>query len=126
MFNVYSREIADVEPILILKGASSLSLGMAVKMTSGQLAKAAATDKPTHIIMGPAVEGPDSTLLYPAIRVLPTTIFSAPASAAVASEGSVVTLDSDALGVTGTTTSGVFTVTYTENKANTTVLGYFA
>lgn len=125
MFNVYSREIADVEPILILKGAAGLSLGMAAKMTAGQLEKAGSTDKPTHIIMGPG-KTVDSDVLYPAIRVLPTTIFAAPSSEAVDTVGKVVTLGADALSVTNTDTSGVFTVTYTENKANTVVLGYFA
>lgn len=125
MFNVYSREIADVEPILILKGAAGLSLGMAAKLTAGQLEKAAATDKPTHIIMGPA-RAAGEELVYPAIRVLPTTLFSVPAAEAVDAVGKTVTLGSDALTVTNTAESGVFTVTHTQNKANTPVLGYFA
>ena len=126
MFNVYAREVSDVEPIRVLPGAEGLAMGMAAKFTAGALAKASATEKPTHIVMGPAVPGPESGLLYPAIRVLPTTIFSAPASGAVAQAGGLVTLAEDGLGVTNTAESGVFTVLHTQNTAGTPVLGYFA
>ena len=139
MFNVYAREVSDVEPIRVLPGAEGLAMGMAVKFTAGALAKAAATEgygakvvlhgdcyDDAYIVMGPAVPGPESGLLYPAIRVLPTTIFSAPASGAVAQAGGLVTLAEDGLGVTNTAESGVFTVLHTQNKAGTPVLGYFA
>ena len=126
MFSVYARENSDVEPIRVLPGAEGLALGMAAVFAGGALAKAGATAKPTHIVMGPAVAGPGEELLYPAIRVLPTTVFSAPASGAVAQAGGVVTLAGDGLGVTNTAEGGVFTVLHTQNKAGTPVLGYFA
>ena len=116
MFTVYSREISDVEPLHRINGATGLSLGMAVTMTAGSLEKCGATSVPTHIIMGD--RNSDGT--YPAIRVLPTTVFETTASATLASSnvGSKVTLGTDALTVTATTTSGVFTVDYTDGATS--------
>lgn len=121
MFVVYKRDIADVEPIEHLPGADGLVLGEAASLTAGALAKCAATARPDYIVLGPVHNG-----LYPAIRVQRTTVFEVPCSAAVAAAGAVVTLGTDALTVTATTTSGVFTVEYTENAANTLVRGRFA
>lgn len=111
MFCVCKRQVADVEPLEYLAGADSLTLGSAAVMTSGALAKCGATAKPTHIIMGPKKGG-----LYPVVKVLPTTVFETEAGATVASTvvGSKVTLGTDAASVTATTTSGVFTVDYTD------------
>lgn len=121
MFKIDHRSIADVEPFEHIPGADGLALGSAAKLASGALAKAGATDTPTHIIMGVKDERGE----YPAVRVLKSTIFDTTSSATVASTlvGSSVTLHTDALGVTATTTSGVFTITETDG-ANS-VKGYF-
>ena len=37
MFNVYAREVSDVEPIRVLPGAEGLAMGMAAKFTAGAL-----------------------------------------------------------------------------------------
>ena len=121
MFIVVMRDIADVEPFEHQPGAASLARGSAAVLTAGSLAKCGATTKPSHIIMGPA----DSKGLYPCIRVQPTTVFETTSTAAVASAGAKVTLNTDALSVTATTSDGVFTVDYTENKANGVVRGRF-
>ena len=122
MFRIANRTVGDVEPLEHLDGADGLALGMAAVMTAGALAKA--TAKPTHIIMGPK----DGRGKYPALRVLPTTVFETTATAKVAGSviGSAVTLSTDALGVTATTASGVFTITATDEDANSIVRGYFA
>ena len=121
MFIVVMRDIADVEPFEHQPGAAGLARGSAAVLTAGSLAKCGATAKPSHIIMGPA----DSNGLYPCIRVQPTTVFETTSTAAVASAGAKVTLNTDALSVTATTADGVFTVDYTENKANGVVRGRF-
>lgn len=121
MFIVVMRDIADVEPFEHQPGATGLARGSAAVLTAGSLDKCGATAKPSHIVMGPA----DSNGLYPCIRVQPTTVFETTSTAAVASAGAKVTLNTDALSVTNTTSDGVFTVDYTENKANGVVRGRF-
>lgn len=123
MFKVYKRDVSDVEPTeyLALAADAELLAGMAAKLSAGGLAQAGATEKPTHIVMGPArTDG-----LVPAIRVQPTTVFETTSTAAIASAGSAVTLHTDGLSVTATTTGGVFTVEQTENAAGGRVLGRF-
>ena len=96
----YSR-VADVEPFVYPKGAAGLSL-----------------------VMGP--QRADGT--YPAIEVTENTIFETVSTATVAATvvGSAVTLSTDALGVTATTTSGVFKILDTDGATtNSTVRGVF-
>ncbi|MEG1012443.1 MAG: hypothetical protein RSD27_10360 [Ruthenibacterium sp.] len=121
MFCAVKRDFADVEPTAYLPGADGLVAGEAAVLTAGALAKCGASVKPTHIAMGTK----NKAGRYPAIRVLPTTVFEAPCSAAIAAVGSIVTIGADALSVTATTASGVFTVEDTENAADTMVRGRF-
>lgn len=123
MFKIASRAVGDAEPLAHLAGADGLVCGMAATMTAGALAKA--SGRPTHIIMGRM----DSAGRYPAVRVLPTTVFETASAATVADTliGSAVALSPDALGVTAATGSGVFTITDTDGAAgSSTVRGYFA
>ena len=123
MFLVYDRAVADVEPTKYVKGAASLGLGVACKMTSGQLAKCAAADMPEYIINGP--QRSDGT--YPVIRVLPTTVFETTSSATTASTlvGTAVQMNGTADGVTATS-GGAFVLTYTDGVTNGGVVrGYF-
>ena len=125
MFTIYSRLIGDVEPFEHLEGAEGLTLGQAVKLAGGSLAKCGPTEKPTYMIVGVRTgEGK-----YPAIRVLPTTIFQTTASATLAQNalGAPVTLNATADGVTATTEGGVFTPTFTDGETGGGVVrGYFA
>lgn len=120
MFAIYKRAVADVEPFEYLPGAEELTPGSAAKVASGVLAKCAAADKPAYIIAGAKREDGN----YPVIRVLPTTIFEAQASGAVAAEklGTTLQLNDTADGVT-TTEGGPFTVTWADGGAL--VRGYF-
>ena len=120
MFAIYKRAVADVEPFEYLPGAEELTPGSAAKVASGVLAKCAAADKPAYIIAGAKREDGN----YPVIRVLPTTIFVAQASGAVAAEklGTTLQLNDTADGVT-TTEGGPFTVTWADG--GTLVRGYF-
>ena len=121
MFNIYKRDIGSVEPTEYLRASATLTLGSAAKLTGGALAKAGATDKPTHIVLGPA--RPDG--LVPALRVQPTTVFETTSTAAVASAGGTVQLHTDAAQVTAAS-GGPFTVEYTQNKIGGIVRGRFA
>lgn len=124
MFVPVKRLVGDVEPFERLPGAAGLSLGMAaVYSGAAGLAKCGAAVKPTHVVMGP--KGADGR--YPAIPVLPTTVFETEITAAVPASaiGSAVTLHTDGLTVTATTTNGVFTVSETENAAGGRVRGRF-
>ena len=124
MFVPVKRLVGDVEPFERLPGAAGLSLGMAaVYSGAAGLAKCGAAAKPTHVVMGP--KGADGR--YPAIPVLPTTVFETESTAAVPASaiGSAVTLHTDGLTVTATTTNGVFTVSETENAADGRVRGRF-
>ena len=120
MFKIAKRAIADVEPFEYMPGADGLTLGSAAKITSGALAKCAATDTVGFIIAGAKRE--DGT--YPVIRALPTTIFEATSSGNVAAAkiGTTLQLNSTADGVT-TTASGSFMVTYADGGTH--VQGYF-
>ena len=73
-----------------------------------------ATTRPTPILIGPA--RPDG--LYPAMPVLPTTVFETKANATVADTlvGSAVTLNEAGDGVTATTASGVFRILATDGQ----------
>ena len=120
MFRIYKRAIGDVEPFEYLPGAEELTLGSAVKVASGMLAKCGAAEKPFGIVAGAKREDGN----YPVIRALPTTIFEAEASGTVdaAKMGTTLQLNEAADGVT-TTANGPFTVTWADG--GTLVRGYF-
>ena len=114
-----------MEPFEYLPSDAQLALGSAATLGSGgKLAQATATAAPTHMVMGEkTADG-----LYPALRVLPTTVFETQSSATVAATlvGSKVTLGADAASVTATTGSGVFTIDWTDGAAtNSRVRGHF-
>ena len=129
MFKEAKRSIADVEPFihnLPITADETYSLGEALKLTGGKLTKAGATDKPAYIAMASEVNENGCLTVMP---VLPTTFFEVTSSATVAASliGSAVTLGTDGLTVTATTTSGVFTIDETDGAAtNSIVVGHFA
>lgn len=92
--------------------SETYAIGEALVLSAGALTKCGATAKPTYIAgedyTAPA-SGARRVTVYP---VSGDMIFEAPLTAAPTSltEGSVVTLSDDGLGVTATTTSGVATV----------------
>ena len=120
MFRVYMRAVGDVEPFEYLPGSGELTLGSAAKVASGMLAKCGAAEKPWCIVAGAKRDDGN----YPVIRALPTTIFEAEASGAVAADkiGTTLQLNEAADGVT-TTANGPFTVTWADGGAL--VRGYF-
>lgn len=124
MFKIHHRLIGSVEPLEHLAGTAGLVPGSAAKYAGGSLTKCGATEKPTHIVAGPEENG-----LYAAIPVLTSTVFETQASETTAAGliGSAVTLTEDADGVTATTTSGVFTIDWTDGATGGgLVQGHFA
>jgi hypothetical protein len=124
MFQIAYRTVHDVEPFVYLPGADNLARGSAATLTGGQLAKTAASGKPTHIIQGEQLY----TGLYPAIAVQPSTVFETTTAVTIAKSkvGGTVTLTSSADSVTATS-GGSFTVVATDEKTGaSTVRGYFS
>lgn len=84
-------------------------VGMALTMTSGQLAKASGTNKPTYISMVEKETACTAGDIIPVVRVgadmILETTFSAAATSVV--PGAKVTVATDGLQVTGTTTDGI-------------------
>lgn len=107
-----------------ITASEAVVLGEALVLTSGKLTKCGATATPEFIAVG---EG--TGVVIPVIRVMEDdtfeTTFADDGSAIVV--GDKVTLHTDGLQVTGTKTSGVFTVTEKigDGTAGTKVQGMF-
>ena len=91
-----------------LEAGVAIACGEALVLTDGKLAKCGATVAPKYIAMSEAAAG----AVVPVCRVESNQVYDVPVSAAPTAlkVGDKVTLDSDALGVTATTTSGVVTI----------------
>lgn len=104
---VYSPEPEYIEAT----ASEAIAEGEALVLASGKLTKCGATVKPAYIAAG-AVGASATDRKVAAVRVTPDMVFAAPVSASPASliKGVKVTIHSDGLGITATTTSGVATV----------------
>lgn len=91
--------------------AEAFDVGEGVVITSGAATKVGATVKPTYICMG--VSAAADTENIPAVRVNPDMEFGAILQAAgtALNVGDKVTIHTDGVKVTATTTSGVFEIT---------------
>lgn len=92
-----------------LEAGAAIACGEALVLADGKLTKCGATVAPKYVAMGDAK---DAGAVIPVCRVESNQVYDVPVSAAPTSlkVGDKVTLDSDALGVTATTTSGVVTI----------------
>lgn len=131
-FMIYSVDDGHVPAWEYLPaGAITPKVGMALTQTSGNLAVAGATVKPTYISMVEKDTACTAGDLIPVIRVTPDIVFATTNTAAItaATVGSKVTT-SAGLQVTNTTSSGVAEVIAVDDKAkagaNGTVLVRFA
>lgn len=120
-FKIYSTDDNRVPGIEYLPASAiTPKVGMALTQTTGQLALATGATAPTYISMcekdGECTAGD----IIPVIRVNHDMIFETEFSAAADSVklGSKVTLNTDALKVTATTTSGVAEVVYMDGTAS--------
>ena len=109
-FVPHSNEDGRVQPWEYLPaGAITPKIGMALVLSSGNLALATGTTKPTYISMANYDAALTAGTIIPVIRALPDQIFETTNSASLSgvNVGAKVTIHSDALQVTGTTSSGV-------------------
>lgn len=119
MFKVKDRQITSVEPFLYKPETASETYEAGEALTGeANVTKCGATVKPDYICVGAAKDG-----VVPVIPVLATTCFCAPYTAKP-TVGTKVTLHTDGLQVTATTTSGVFTVTEVDEDKGV-ACGYF-
>lgn len=104
------------------------TVGEALTLTSGRLTKTAATATPEYIAQKTVSAAASSTEYVPVIRVTEGLQFEVKSMATVAAtvRGSKVTLHTDGLLITATTSSGVFYVDETDGATTTsTVRGKF-
>ena len=112
----------------LLTDNEGATLGEALSQTSGRLTKCAATGIPEFIAVSDRTAEATSVTPLAVVRVKETTEFGAVSTATVASTlvGNKVTLHTDGLSPTATTTSGVFEISYTDGATtNSKVRGYF-
>lgn len=121
MFMVHQTDDGRVPGIEYLPASAiTPKIGMALTQTSGNLAVASGTTAPTYISMCDRDSACTAGDLIPVIRVLPDMIFETTFSAAATAVtlGQKVTINTDGLSVTATTTSGVAEVVYMDGTAS--------
>ena len=115
MFRLIKIENARMnvpEPVFNeVKASEAVQLGEALVLTSGKLTKCGATAKPEFIAMADCAAAAANRLI-PVARVEANQLYEVPVTAAPTSlvEGNKVTLHTDGMQVTATTTDGVVTV----------------
>lgn len=90
-------------------GAITPKVGMAMVLSSGSLAVASDTTKPTHICVEEHTAAVAAGTLIHVVQAEADIVFAAPLTAdgAALKVGDKVTISTDGLGVTATTTGGV-------------------
>lgn len=109
-FMIHAVDGGFVPPIEYLPvSAITPKVGLALAFSSGNLAVATGTTKPEYISMADKNVASSAGDLIPVIRVCSEIVFEVPAQAAMTSValGTKVTLHTDGLQVTATTTSGI-------------------
>lgn len=116
-----ARENVPSPVFLDVTASEAVEMGEALVLSGGTLTKCEATVAPTHIAMA-ALAADAAKRTIPVARVASNQIYEVPVSAAPTSlkVGDKVTLHTDGLQVTATTTSGVVTV---ENLNGATTAG---
>lgn len=120
MFIPHTTDDGRIPPVEYLPaGAITPKLGLALTQTSGNLAVASGTTKPTYICMTEADKAVKAGTLIPVQRVSSEIIYETINSAALtaAAKGTKVTLETDGLRVTATTTSGVAEIVQVDGGA---------
>lgn len=103
-----------------LTDAEAASLGEAFEMTSGKLTKCAATTRPQFIAAQAATAAtPGTTIAVWRVDALQEWTTQSMATVATTLIGEKVTLHTDGLLVTATTTNGVFEISETDGATTT-------
>ncbi|BAK99588.1 hypothetical protein OBV_23900 [Oscillibacter valericigenes Sjm18-20] len=110
MFSIYKMSVGTTAPFKYLPGTAgeTIEAGEALALASGKLTKCGATVKPAYIALGPK----DDKEVVPCAEVQPYMEFLTTLSAdgAALNVGDKVTLGTDGMQVTATTTEGVATI----------------
>lgn len=110
MFKLQRKGSAATEAVEYIIGTTSeaITVGELLKLSSGKLTKASGTDVPEFVSLGSG-----NGTIIPVKRIYEDEVYQAPLSAAGTSlnVGDKVTIGSDGLTATATTTSGVFMIT---------------
>lgn len=120
-FKIHSTDNGHVPCIEYLPaGAITPKVGMALIQSGGNLAAATGANAPTYISMCERESACTAGDLIPVIRVDKGTIYETSFAAAATSIklGAKVTLHTDGMQVTATTTSGVAEVVYMDGTAS--------
>ena len=117
MFYIYQSPSLGWE--YLPASAITPKVGLALHMNSGALVVATGTTKPTYICMCEKETPVNSGELISVVRVTDNTIFETTSSVAMTSvkSGNKVTLSTDGLEVTATTTDGVAEIISIEDTA---------
>ena len=110
MFTIYKKDDGRNMPLEYLPcGAIQPKIGLALTQSGGNLAIATGTTKPTYICMTERSKAVEAGEIIPVVRVDADVIWETTNQAAFTSvkRGDKVTLYTDGLQVTATTTSGV-------------------
>lgn len=110
---------------LLMTDGEAVVVGQALKMVSGRLTKAGATETPEFISQRSQAAEATAKTPIPVMRVSERDEYEVTSTVAVplTSLGAKVTLHTDGAQVTNTTTSGVFLISSTDGVKN--VRGYF-
>lgn len=106
LVKINQGRINQPEPEFLTVGSTAVTKGEALVLASGKLVAATGTTKPTFIAMADGGANENA----PACRITPEMLWETTSTAAPATIGSKVTLDTDGAQVTNTTASGVATV----------------
>lgn len=121
MFKIVKTIGGQQPPIeyFLMTDAEAVSQGEALVQTSGRLTKCGATATPEFIALKTQAAEATAVTPVPVQRVTEELVYSTTANATVASTlvGQKVTLHTDGLIVTATTTSGVFEITSTDGAS---------
>ena len=113
-FIPYSAEEGRKQPweYLPATGSTKPDIGLACVLSSGKLVKCTGTTKPTYICMMEAPAAVAAGTFIPVIAVEPDMIFEVKNQASLngVNIGQAVTIHSDGLQITATTSSGVATI----------------
>ena len=103
---IFKRNVTAIEPMLEVEAGEEIAVGTVLKMNAGKAVKATGTTKPTYYAMGKSNDGKVNV-----VQVLKDMEYEAEVVAAEGADkltvGQAVTLGTDGLTVTATTTSGV-------------------
>ena len=117
-FKLYQMDTGITPPIEYMPATANevYAVGEALKIASGAVTKCSGTTKPTFVCMGPAENGNVPVMRVQDYMVFGTTLSAAPGEGVTLVPGTKVTIATDGMEVTATTTSGVAEIVAIEGQ----------